>query len=371
MSKSNWAEEDSDEDQPDVTPEQLLEEKLLDQVDRNRGSAPQRENRSRSGSNVSGGGGGGDRSRNRGHRDQAGSYGRGGGGEPRGNGYQNYRGGDGYDRYDGRGGDRAPMEARMEAPKNGPFIAYVGNLNYATTAQTIGEYFQGGGCDVTDVKILTERDGRPRGYANVTFSDRESLVAAMEANGTDLEGRSISVRVDRRAGSDRQQRRGYGEGRDEGPSAADGNEAWGRGARSARPEREPRERKEREPRASDTPKTRPVLNLAARTVPVDSAPVDVPRASSIFGDATPVTVKEKEIKPKSKPRPRTDREGEGRTKDGPPKDGAKDKKDKPQRSDGAWTKEKVGEGGKKILQRDNAKKDKRTVSHPHFPAYCF
>ena len=72
MSKSNWAEEDSDEDQPDVTPEQLLEEKLLDQVDRNRGSAPQRENRSRSGSNVSGGGGGGDRSRNRGHRDQAG-----------------------------------------------------------------------------------------------------------------------------------------------------------------------------------------------------------------------------------------------------------------------------------------------------------
>ena len=44
MSKSNWAEEDSDEDLPDVTPEEALQDKLLDQVDRNRGSAPPREN---------------------------------------------------------------------------------------------------------------------------------------------------------------------------------------------------------------------------------------------------------------------------------------------------------------------------------------
>ena len=82
-----------------------------------------------------------------------------------------------------------------------------------------------------------------------------------------------------------------------------------------------------------------------------------PRSSSIFGDAKPVTVKEKEIKPKSKPKPRADKEGGG---------DSQGKEKKPQRSDGVWTKEKVGEGGKKILQRDNTNtKDKKDVSSPH------
>ncbi len=355
MSKSNWAEEDSDEDLPDVTPEEALQDKLLDQVDRNRGSAPPRENRSRSGSNVSGGGGGGDRSRNRGHRDQSGSQGGGVNGGRMGDGYQNNRSGDGYDRVDSRGDHRGGPPQATDIPKNGPYIAYVGNLNYATSAQTVGEYFQGGGCDVTDVKILTERDGRPRGFANVTFSDRESLVAAMEADGTDLEGRSISCRVDRRAGTERQ-RRSYND-RDDGPGAADSEEAWGRGARTERPARERREREPRAPRAEEAPKTRPVLNLTARTVPVDAAPSEVPRSSSIFGEATPVDVKEKVVeKPKPKPKPRADREGRERSdrpRDGPP--GGKDKDKKAQRSDGSWTKEKIAQGDKKILQREQDK----------------
>ena len=68
-------------------------------------------------------------------------------------------------------------------------------------------------------------------------------------------------------------------------------------------------------------------------------------------------MKEKVVeKPKPKPKPRADREGRERSdrpRDGPP--GGKDKDKKAQRSDGSWTKEKIAQGDKKILQREHDK----------------
>ena len=188
MSKANWA--DEDESDEDISPEQALQDKLLNQVEKSRGAAPRKENRDRSGSNVSSGSQG-DRTRRRGHHDQP------GGGGARG-GYRNDRSGDGYD-----GSSRQQGVPNLEVPKYGPYIAYVGNLSYSSSAQTVGEYFVGGGCDVTACKILADRDGRPRGYANVTFGDRKSLISALDADNTELDGRNITVRVDRRSGTDR------------------------------------------------------------------------------------------------------------------------------------------------------------------------
>ena len=72
MSKANWA--DEDESDEDISPEQALQDKLLNQVEKSRGAAPRKENRDRSGSNVSSGSQG-DRTRRRGHHDQPGGGG--------------------------------------------------------------------------------------------------------------------------------------------------------------------------------------------------------------------------------------------------------------------------------------------------------
>lgn len=322
MSKANWA--DEDESDEDVSPEEVLQDQLLNQVEKSRGAAPKKENRDRSGSNVSSGSQG-DRSRRRGHYDQPG----GGSGGPRQEGrggYRNDRSGGGHDGGNRGYGDAPPTEV----PRNGPYIAYVGNLSYNSSAQTVGEYFQDGGCQVEDCKILTDRDGRPRGYANVTFSDRKSLVDAMQADNTELDGRNISVRVDRRSGTDRKksyERAGSDRGSDRDPAGAGVEEegSWSRGARKDGPGPRNRERKERLPASGETsgerptrgggdeaaapapPKTRPALKLAPRTVPLDATPAaETSRPSSIFGEAKPVDVKEKPdpapkaIKPKDK-----------------------------------------------------------------------
>lgn len=329
MSKANWAdEEESDED---ITPEEVLQDQLLNQVDKARGVAPRKENRDRSGSNISAGSG--DRSRHRGHRDQP----QGGGLRQEGRGgYRNDRSGDGYDggRGGGGGGGGYASGPPMEVPQNGPYIAYVGNLSYSSGPQVVGEYFLDGGCDVIDCKILTDRDGRPRGYANVTFSDRESLVKSLEADNTELDGRNISVRVDRKSGTDR--KKGYEQRGGGGPGgAADEDGAWSRGARKDGPGLRNKEQREKAREAPErktaigggdvsAPKTRPALNLAPRTVPLDAAPAtEGARPSSIFGDAKPVDVKEKpDPTPKAnKPREKKERE-EKKEKKGGNGDGA-------------------------------------------------
>ena len=71
---------------------------------------------------------------------------------------------------------------------------YVGNLSFQATEESLREAFAQHG-EVEEVAIITDRDtGRSRGFAFVTMSDDEQAQAAIEAlNGTDLEGRTISV----------------------------------------------------------------------------------------------------------------------------------------------------------------------------------
>ncbi|MBS0662215.1 MAG: RNA-binding protein [Verrucomicrobia bacterium] len=71
---------------------------------------------------------------------------------------------------------------------------YVGNMSFKTTETDLRDAFGQFG-SVTDVYIANDRmTGRPRGFAFVTFStDAESKLATEKMNGTELDGRPLTV----------------------------------------------------------------------------------------------------------------------------------------------------------------------------------
>jgi RNA recognition motif-containing protein len=71
---------------------------------------------------------------------------------------------------------------------------YVGNLNYATTQDTLRELFEEYG-DVTAVNVITDREtGRPRGFAFVEMEDDDAANAAIaELDGRTVDGRAVKV----------------------------------------------------------------------------------------------------------------------------------------------------------------------------------
>lgn len=71
---------------------------------------------------------------------------------------------------------------------------YVGNLSYSTTEDALSAAFAAFGA-VDEVAMISDREtGRPRGFAFVTMSNDEEGRAAIEKlNGTELDGRTITV----------------------------------------------------------------------------------------------------------------------------------------------------------------------------------
>lgn len=71
---------------------------------------------------------------------------------------------------------------------------YVGNLSFNTTENDLRAAFEKFG-QVTDVHVANDREtGRPRGFGFITFATAEESKAAIEGmNGTDLDGRALTV----------------------------------------------------------------------------------------------------------------------------------------------------------------------------------
>ena len=87
---------------------------------------------------------------------------------------------------------------------------YVSNLNYATEVESFQELFAAYG-EVSSANIITDREtGRSRGFGFVEMPNDEEGQKAIDAlNGTDFEGKTISVNV-ARPKEDRSNNRGGG-----------------------------------------------------------------------------------------------------------------------------------------------------------------
>lgn len=74
---------------------------------------------------------------------------------------------------------------------------YIGNLSYTAAPADLEEAFASYG-QIEEVKIVEDRQtGRSRGFAFVTFSTEEEAERAIEMNGRDVKGRTISVSIAR------------------------------------------------------------------------------------------------------------------------------------------------------------------------------
>ena len=73
---------------------------------------------------------------------------------------------------------------------------YVGNLTFDTTTADLETLFAQHG-DVSKAQVITDRDtGRSRGFGFVEMESQEGADKAISAlNGTDLEGRDLTVSV--------------------------------------------------------------------------------------------------------------------------------------------------------------------------------
>ena len=72
---------------------------------------------------------------------------------------------------------------------------YVGNLPFSADEGAVRDLFSQDGREVTEVKLITDRDtGRPRGFGFVEMgssSDAEAAISAL--NGTSMDGRDLTV----------------------------------------------------------------------------------------------------------------------------------------------------------------------------------
>jgi len=89
---------------------------------------------------------------------------------------------------------------------------YVGNLSYQTTGDDLKALFEQHG-EVTDLHVPTDREtGRARGFAFVEMPNDQEAQAAIDAlNGTEVEGRELTVNKARER-SDNPRRGGGGGG---------------------------------------------------------------------------------------------------------------------------------------------------------------
>lgn len=71
-------------------------------------------------------------------------------------------------------------------------VVFVGNISWSMTEETLAEAFKSFG-KVSSSRIITFKDGRSKGYGYVEFESSASAVAALEMNGSEVEGREIKV----------------------------------------------------------------------------------------------------------------------------------------------------------------------------------
>jgi len=127
-------------------------------------------------------------------------------------------------------------------PEQGPWTAFLGNLDFRVSPEEIENFFAQAGCKLPRdaVRMSKDRDDRPRGIAHVDFEDAKSLRIALNLDGNDFVGRSLRVDVaenkrrDDRRGGGFSHREGDGYGR---PERSSDDTNWRELAKKAQEER--------------------------------------------------------------------------------------------------------------------------------------
>lgn len=89
---------------------------------------------------------------------------------------------------------------------------YVGNLSYSTTEGELTNLFEQIG-QVDSVNVITDRDtGRSKGFAFVEMSGEDAEKAIGQLNGTEVNGRTLTVNEARPREERSGNRGGYGGG---------------------------------------------------------------------------------------------------------------------------------------------------------------
>ena len=95
--------------------------------------------------------------------------------------------------------DRGKTESNNKSNEEVNFTGcslYVSNLPWATTGDDLSQLFTGS----ISAMVQMDKKGRSRGWGTVKFGSADEATNAMNSmNGTQIEGRAISIRVDRRA----------------------------------------------------------------------------------------------------------------------------------------------------------------------------
>ncbi|TBU53087.1 hypothetical protein BD310DRAFT_830918, partial [Dichomitus squalens] len=94
--------------------------------------------------------------------------------------------------------DRAPMREDLPLPTEPPFTAFIGNLAFDITELELEEFFGGvraSSLATKSVKIIKDRDDKPKGFGYVEFNDLDGLKDAIAKSGSTLAGRGIRVSV--------------------------------------------------------------------------------------------------------------------------------------------------------------------------------
>jgi len=110
------------------------------------------------------------------------------------------------------------------------FTAFVGNLSFKATDQSVQKFFQSCG-NVVEIRIAKNEEGKNKGFCHVDFDSSEALQSALKLAGQQLDGRE--VRVDASVPREGGQRGGFGGGR--------GRGGFG-GGRGGRPQFNPMDR---------------------------------------------------------------------------------------------------------------------------------
>ncbi|RPD60979.1 RNA-binding domain-containing protein [Lentinus tigrinus ALCF2SS1-7] len=94
----------------------------------------------------------------------------------------------------------------LPLPTEPPFTAFIGNLAFDISETELEEFFGSG--QTKSVKIIKDRDEKPKGFGYVEFTDLDALKEAIAKSGSTLAGRGIRVSV----AEPQKERSGFGGG---------------------------------------------------------------------------------------------------------------------------------------------------------------